>query len=61
MKNTETTSIPGGGKLVTAGAPDREKSVPNMNKAMPSGFAGGPRDMSSTMDGNKPPRAKSGD
>lgn len=60
MKTSETTSIPGGGKLVTSTSPDRESSVPNMNKAMPSGFGGGTNDMSSTLNGNAPPKPKGG-
>ncbi len=58
MRNADTTKVDGGGKLVQQTGPDREKAVPNMNKAMPSGFAGGPNDLSSTTGGNTPPSGR---
>jgi hypothetical protein len=52
----ETTSAGKGQKIITESGPKRGENVPNKNTVMPSGFAGGPRDLSRTLGSGSTPR-----
>lgn len=56
-KGATTTALGGRFKMTEDFAPDREKGPGMGDKGMPT-FGGGPNDLSSTLDGNKPPSGK---